>query len=1434
MFFKNIFYSISTILIFSISITVDTTHAITQKHNHGRNSLVPQIPNINLPPNNNNTPLANTNNTQSILPNNKLPLSNNNNNKINLPLNNNKINSPLLNTNNNKSPPTPKGQCIWYGQAKDKQRNQEYNGPPKLLTDREALNNLSSLCPHIFEGNAKGAAIETCCDVDQIRALQLSADTYTKLFLSRCPACYKNFMAMFCHSTCDPQQSNFILPLNVTKGAIWEILFQMDERYINETYESCKHVKYSNNYALNALCGQSVDTCTPKKLLNFIGSQEIAPIKIKFNISNQASVTSHNHTFYPMKSTTTPCNESCECMDCEAACKKPTPCPLPTPFTILGIDGTYFCMAVVFVVFLVVFVLVLTLSSTRAKKVLFCIPQSSNIINDTESVFSVSPPICPFATFLSPSTTPTACERLQLRVEDTLASGFAAWGMFCAERRWLVVVTTLLLCAIFTAGVYNFRVVSDPVELWSSPDSKARKEKDYFDDNFGPAPRIMMLIVTPKDQSLYKPPDDSPSHGETFGPVMRKNVLDEVLKIQSAIKNLKGHVEPSDQFPSGAEVPLADVCFSPLSPDNTECSVFSVLNYFQNNKTTLDMQKYDFWLEADYTTHMSICSRNYMSVNDTSVDFTKGIGKSCFGDYGGPIFPNTVFGGYNNTDYLNSTSLVVMIVNRNDKNVSFQQKARAWEKSFLDYMHILTSDNLTISYNAERSIEDELDRESKSDVSTILISYLIMFAYVSITLGHYTKLSTVLVDLKISLGLSGVLIVLLSVSSSIGFFSYLSVPATLIIIEVVPFLVLAVGVDNIFILIQGFQRLDHKGTMSVEEQVSVVVGRVGPSMLLTSLSESLAFFLGALTPMPAVRIFSLYAAMAVLIDFLLQISLFVSLLTFDAIRQYSGRPDICCCVPILKDESPSLIKSTNKHGMVYKFVQTKLARFLLHWAVRPFVMIAFVLWTCVCLAVTPKLHIGLNPKLSLPEDSYVLKYFESMEKNLAVGPPLYFVVGGDHDYEGLKGQNQICGVNDCDHDSLLAKIYSATRKPDCSHIAAHPTSWLDDYFDWSAPGGSCCRQFSNGSFCRSTVDSPDCSPCQIQHKGNRPIGKDFNKYLPWFLSDNPGVTCPKAGHAAYGSAVRLHGNKHASKVGASYFMTFHSVLKSSEDFIGALSYARTLGENITITINERNGAGKSLPTDISKTVYPYSVFYIFYEQYLTLKTMAITNLSIGILSIFLVSFVLLGFDAWIASIVILCVTMTMFSLLGLMYFWSIDLNALSLVNLVICLGISVEFCSHICRSYTLSPLPSRMERTREALVHMGSSVLSGITLTKLGGIIVLAFSKSQLFQIFYFRMYLGIVFFGALHGLLFLPVLLSYIGPPENKARRLRDMQTSKKAHNHSHHQRSSPEGEESGGTNDEDDDDENGSGGGDIKRSLKTMVQTSVPSQNALVYNGI
>jgi len=57
-----------------------------------------------------------------------------------------------------------------------------------------------------------------------------------------------------------------------------------------------------------------------------------------------------------------------------------------------------------------------------------------------------------------------------------------------------------------------------------------------------------------------------------------------------------------------------------------------------------------------------------------------------------------------------------------------------------------------------------------------------------------------------TVGLSGVLLVMCSVVMSLGIFSYAQVPMTLIIVEVVPFLALAVGVDNIFILVQHYQR----------------------------------------------------------------------------------------------------------------------------------------------------------------------------------------------------------------------------------------------------------------------------------------------------------------------------------------------------------------------------------------------------------------------------------------------------------------------------------------------------------------------------------------------------------------------------------------------------------------------------------------------------
>ena len=67
---------------------------------------------------------------------------------------------------------------------------------------------------------------------------------------------------------------------------------------------------------------------------------------------------------------------------------------------------------------------------------------------------------------------------------------------------------------------------------------------------------------------------------------------------------------------------------------------------------------------------------------------------------------------------------------------------------YLDFMTNWTKvkpSYMSVAYVAERSIEDELNRTGQSDVTTIAISYLIMFAYIAIALGQARSFSRLLV-----------------------------------------------------------------------------------------------------------------------------------------------------------------------------------------------------------------------------------------------------------------------------------------------------------------------------------------------------------------------------------------------------------------------------------------------------------------------------------------------------------------------------------------------------------------------------------------------------------------------------------------------------------------------------------------------------------------
>lgn len=93
---------------------------------------------------------------------------------------------------------------------------------------------------------------------------------------------------------------------------------------------------------------------------------------------------------------------------------------------------------------------------------------------------------------------------------------------------------------------------------------------------------------------------------------------------------------------------------------------------------------------------------------------------------------------------------------------------------------------------------------------------------------------------------------------------------------------------------------------------------------------------GALSTMPAVKTFALYAALAVLMDFILQMTAFVALLSLDARRQDNNSCELLCCVKV-STQRPN----KPNEGLLLPFMRKYYAPVLLHRYTRIIVVTIF-------------------------------------------------------------------------------------------------------------------------------------------------------------------------------------------------------------------------------------------------------------------------------------------------------------------------------------------------------------------------------------------------------------------------------------------------------------------------------------------------------------
>ncbi|CAI9117104.1 OLC1v1018440C1 [Oldenlandia corymbosa var. corymbosa] len=1200
-------------------------------------------------------------------------------------------------------------------------------GSPSVKPDSVFSSKIQSLCPTIT-GNV-------CCTEAQFDTLKTQVQQAIP-FLVGCPACLRNFLNLFCELSCSPNQSQFINVTSVVKMGnnltVGGIDFFITDDFGEGLFESCKDVKFgSMNTKVIDFVGAGAKSF--REWYAFIGRQ--APLGVPGSpyTINFRSTAPESSGMKPMNTSTYSCHDTalgCSCGDCPAspvctASHPPAPHGKSSCSVRIGTLQAKCVEVAVAVLYIVLVSLFLGWGFWHKKKGRAPDSRTKPLVNVTNvgvlrHVNSQKDENIPMQML---EDVPQITNGVQLSiVQGYMARFYRKYGTWVARNPILVLCSSLAIVLVLCLGLIRFEVETRPEKLWVGPGSRAAEEKQFFDNHLAPFYRIEQLIIA-----------TNPDTGTGNRPsIITENNIKLLFDIQKKVDAIQGNF-------SGSMVSLTDLCMKPLGQ---ACATQSVLQYFQ-----MDPAK-----QTDPVGHLNYCFQQFSSE------------VSCMSSFKAPLDPSTALGGFSGNNYSEATAFIVTypVNNAVDKEGNYTKKAVAWEKAFIqlaqeELLPLVRSNNLTLSFSSESSIEEELKRESTADVITIMISYLVMFAYISLTLGDTPRFTAYYISSKVLLGLSGVVLVLLSVLGSVGFFSAIGIKSTLIIMEVIPFLVLAVGVDNMCILVHAVKRQPLE--LPLEGRVSNALVEVGPSITLASLSEVLAFAVGSFIPMPACRVFSMFAALAVLLDFLLQVTAFVALIVFDFLRAEDKRVD---CFPCLKvsDSSPDPESGGNqrKTGLLVRYMKDIHAPVLNIWGVKVVVICVFGAFVLASIALCTRIEPGLEQQIVLPRDSYLQGYFNNVTEYLRIGPPLYFVLKNFNYSPESNQTNQLCSISQCDPNSLLNQIAGASLIPETSYIAKPAASWLDDFLVWMSPQAfGCCRKFTNGSYCPPDDQTPcsmdrattgickDCTTCFLSSEleNNRPSATQFQEKLPWFLNALPSANCAKGGIGAYSTSVELKGFEDGV-IQASSFRTYHTPLNKQADFVNSMRAARDFSSRVSDSLKIE--------------VFPYAVFYMFFEQYLNIWRTALINLAIAIGAVFVVCLVITC-SLWTSAIILLVLTMIVVDLMGVMAILNIQLNAVSVVNLVMSVGIAVEFCVHITHAFLVSS-GDRNQRMRDALTTMGASVFSGITLTKLVGVLVLCFSRTEVFVVYYFKMYLALVLLGFLHGLVFLPVLLSLFGPP--------------------------------------------------------------------------
>jgi len=494
--------------------------------------------------------------------------------------------------------------------------------------------------------------------------------------------------------------------------------------------------------------------------------------------------------------------------------------------------------------------------------------------------------------------------------------------------------------------------------------------------------------------------------------------------------------------------------------------------------------------------------------------------------------------------------------------------------------------------------------------------------------------------------------------------------------------------------------------------MSETLAESGVSIFITSVTDILSFFIAIMAPYPFSKIFCLYTGLSLVFVFLWHITFFAAWLALSGHLEKSGRSGLTFRKVQEEDRHQQCLchriesyKVNNSHTAAEKQKKRKeqkenivglLGSLLSSGGFRVTIMFLYVGYVCISIYGIQNTKVEFDKTKLINYDSS-LKEFVDVEDRLFRDKSylINVIVSGNVNYSDQKS---------------LEKIGQLTKDLESSsYINKHLTkSWLTDFGNVK----SVQELFTNQS-----------RPRQSEKEFAMAVHKFYkNKDTPYRLD--------------------ITFNENITRILASRFLIQGQNIKGEDDQKAMVTEIRDICNKYT---------------DMDFKVTAFNRYFIYIDQYLTifeqtLQTLLMTGAIVIVISILLLPNVTSAISS------ILSIVSTLLGTFGFMSLWGIALDGITLINLVMCIGFSVDFSAHFCYHYMQyfdQNIVSKNQIVERTLMSVTKPVLQGAASTLLG-VIGMIFAPSYSFIIF-FKMILIVIGLGVIHSLVLVPVFLKFV-----------------------------------------------------------------------------